>query len=57
MAQSGLWTVVSNTTYANEYAFKGDQWMTYETPETIEQKVFKIDILIFFRREIALNLQ
>lgn len=37
LAEQG-WTIVHNQHMAGVYAYKGDQWMTYETPQTMGEK-------------------
>lgn len=32
------WTIVNNQHVAGVYAYKGDQWMSYETPRTMSSK-------------------
>lgn len=37
LAEQG-WTIVNNQHVAGVYAYKGDQWMSYETPRTMSVK-------------------
>lgn len=34
----GGWTIIYNTDYASVYAYKGDQWISYENPRSIRAK-------------------